>query len=339
MFKIAVFDVDADEQTILANAFDKAKRFDVVYYSKPLDRRVSSILQEIEGIAIFVRPAVTPQILDFLPKLKIISTMSTGFDHIDLDACRSRNITVCNVPFYGDNTVAEYAFGLMLALVRKLKPTFDRAERGVFSRAGLMGQDLKGKTLGLIGVGRIGSHMARFGWAFEMKVIAHDRRISPDLVQKYGVTFFDLESVLQEADIVSLHVPYNPSTHHLINEERLSLFKPTAFLVNTSRGKVVDTKAVSIALSQGRIAGAALDTFEGEEIWFEEDFIKRDDLSAAAFKEALESFSIMRSEAAILTPHNAFNTQEALERILLTTVDNFNAYVKGQPQNEVTLQI
>jgi D-lactate dehydrogenase len=242
MFKIAVFDVDADEQTTLANAFDKEKIFDVVYYPKPLDRELSAKLPEIEGIAIFLRPVITSEILDLLPRLKIICTMSTGFDHIDLDACRYHKIAVCNVPSYGDNTVAEYAFGLMLALMRKLKPTFDRAERGVFSRTGLMGRDLKGKTLGLIGVGRIGSHMARFGWAFEMNVLAHDRRMSTDLVKKYGVTFLDLESVLREADIVSLHVPYNPSTHHLINEERLRLFKPTAYLINTSRGKVVDTK-------------------------------------------------------------------------------------------------
>jgi D-lactate dehydrogenase len=231
--------------------------------------------------------------------------------------------------------VAEYAFGLIIALARKLKPTFERVERGFFSRTGLKGMDLKGKTLGLVGTGRIGCHMARLGWAFGMKVIAHDLRSNATLVEKFGVTFLGLNEVLQQADIISLHVPYLPSTHHLINAERLRLLKPTVLLVNTARGKVVDTKAVSVALREGRLGGVALDTFEGEEIWIEEEFLKRDDLAAITLKEAMESFSIMRSERAILTPHNAFNTREALERILVTSAENLKAYFSSNPQNVV----
>jgi D-lactate dehydrogenase len=198
-----------------------------------------------------------------------------------------------------------------------------------------MGMDIKGKTLGLVGIGRIGSHMARLGWAFGMKVIAYDVRSDVALKKKYGVQFMSLEEVLEHADVVSLHVPYLPSTHHLINAERLHLLKPTALLINTSRGKVVDTKAVAAALREDRLGGVALDTFEGEDIWIEEEFLKHNDLPAITLREAMESFSIMRSERAILTPHNAFNTKEALERILITSAENLKAYFGGHPQNVV----
>ena len=337
MTKLAFFNVDEKEQAVLLKAFEGEKAFELSFRQKPLDVHTATIAKDADGMGIFIQSQVTQEVLDLLPQLRIIATMSTGFDHIDLEACKSRNITVCNVPAYGDNTVAEYAFGLIIALARKLKPTFERVERGFFSRTGLKGMDLKGKTLGLVGTGRIGCYMARLGWAFGMEVIAHDLRSNVTLVEKFGVTFLSLDEVLQQADIISLHVPYLPSTHHLINAERLRLLKPTALLVNTARGKVVDTKAVSVALREGRLGGVALDTFEGEEIWIEEEFLKRDDLAAITLKEAMESFSIMRSERAILTPHNAFNTREALERILVTSAENLKAYFSGSLQNVVSV--
>ncbi len=141
------------------------------------------------------------------------------------------------------------------------------------------------------------------------------------------MTFLSLEDVLRQSDVVSLHVPYTKSTHHLIDAERLALFKHTAFLINTSRGRVVDTKAVSDALRDGRLGGVALDTFEGEQVWIEEEFLKRDDVAAIVLREAMESFSILHSDRAILTPHNAYNTAEALGRILTTSADNIRAFL------------
>ncbi len=335
MTKLTFFNVDEKEQAVLLNAFDGEKTFELSFRQESLNVHTGTIAKDAEGIGIFIQSQITQEVLDLLPQLRIVATMSTGFDHIDQEACKARNITVCNVPAYGDNTVAEYAFGLIIALARKLKPTFERVERGFFSRTGLMGMDIKGKTLGLVGTGRIGSHMARLGWAFGMKVIACDVKPNATLAEKFEVTFLSLEEVLQQADVISLHVPYLPSTHHLINAERLRLIRPTAILVNTARGKVVDTKAVSVALREGRLGGVALDTFEGEEVWIEEEFLKRDDLAAITLREAMESFSIMRSERAILTPHNAFNTREALERILITSAQNVKAYFSGSPENVV----
>jgi len=336
MTELAIFDVDKKEIDVLSKALEGTGQ-ELRFYQRQLDMNSVYNNENIEGIAMFIRPQITSILLDQLPRLRIISTMSTGYDHIDLQACKVRNVTVCNAPNYADNTVAEYAFGLIVSLLRKFKPTFDRIGRGIFSRTGLVGADIKGKTLGLVGTGRIGSNMARLGCAYGMKVIAHDPNPKTDLLEGCSVEFKSMEIVLSEADVISLHVPYNSSTHHMINEEQLRLFKPSAFLINTSRGKVVDTIALSDALRQGRLAGAALDTFEGREmeILVEEEMLRRDDLTAMALRHAWDEFSVMHSERVILTPYNAFNTEEALERILTTTAENFKAYFRGHPQNVV----
>lgn len=335
MTKLVFFDLDEQEQAVIHDTFAREGGYDVAMHSEPLTIQRASAARNADGIGVFVQSRVTREILDQLPNLRIIAAMSTGFDNIDLEACRARNIAVCNVPSYGDNTVAEYAFGLMLALTRKFRPTFRQVEQGEFSREGLRGTDLKGKTLGLIGTGRIGSHLARLAWAAGMTVVAYDPHPKPNLTEQYGVNFLNLEEVLRQSDIVSLHVPYTKSTHHLINAERLALFKHTAFLINTSRGKVVDTMAVSDALRDGRLGGVALDTFEGEQVWIEEEFLKRDDVAAIALREAMESFSILHSDHTILTPHNAYNTVEALGRILTTSIDNIRAFFADNPQNVV----
>jgi len=334
---LAIFDVDDKEINILSKVLE-GTGYELRFYQRQLDGNPLYIDENIEGVAMFIQSRITSKLLDHLPRLKIISTMSTGYDHIDLQACKARNVTVCNAPNYADNTVAEYAFGLIVSLLRKLKPTFNRIDRGIFSRTGLVGTDIKGKTLGLVGLGRIGSHMARLGCAYGMKVIASDPVPRTDLLEGCSVEFANMEIVLSEADVISLHVPYNPSTHHMINEERLRFLKPSAFLINTSRGKVVDTKALSDALREGRLAGAALDTFEGSkmEILIEEEMLRRDDLTDIALRHAADEFAMMQSERVILTPYNAFYTKEALERILITTADNFKAYFSGHPQNVVT---
>lgn len=331
---LVLYDVNQQEQRLLSREFS-GRDFDVRYHEEALDVTNASEAQDADGIGVFIRSHVTAEVLDQLPQVKVVVAMSTGFDHIDLDTCRERNVTVCNVPSYGDNTVAEYAFGLIIALARRFKETFGRVERGYFSRSGLMGMDLRGKTLGLVGTGRIGAHMARLGWAFEMKVIAYDLRPSNFLKEKFGVSFMSLEDLLKQADIVSLHIPYLPSTHHIINAERLRLMKRSALLINTARGRLVDTEALATALREHRLAGVGLDTFEGENIWIEEEFLKHDDLAAIPLREAMENFLIMRSERTILTPHNAFNTNEALERILIITAEDFKAFFDGSPKNIV----
>ncbi|MDD3857502.1 MAG: NAD(P)-dependent oxidoreductase [Methanoculleus sp.] len=335
MTKLVFFGLDEHEQDVIGRAFAGEGGYDLALHTEPLTIENVSLARGAGGIGVFVMSRVTRGVLDRLPDLEVIAAMSTGFDHIDFVACRERNIAVCNVPRYGDTTVAEFAFGLILALARKFRPTFERTDRGDFSRVGLQGMDLAGKTLGLIGTGRIGSHLARIAHAAEMEVIAYDLRPNPALTEEYGVRYMDLDELLRQADIISLHVPYTKATHHLIDAERLRLVKDTALLVNTSRGGVVDTGAVADALREGRLGGVAFDTFEGEEVWIEEEFAGAEEASADELRDALESFGLLHSDKAILTPHNAFNTRGAVDRILDTSIENIRAFFAGNPQNVV----
>lgn len=335
MVKLVFFDLDEREQDVVRDAFAHESGYEIDMHSEPLTSDNASFARDADGIGIFVASHATREALDQMPNLQVVAAMSTGFDNIDVDACRERNIAVCNVPSYGANTVAEYAFGLILALARKFRPMFARTARGDFSRAGLVGMDIAGKTLGLVGTGRIGSHLARIAHGAGMNVVAYDPHPKPDLTRDYNVRYTDLDDIFRQADVISLHVPYMESTRHLVNAERLRLAKDTALLINTSRGGVVDTRAVAVALNEGRIGGVALDTFEGEEVWIEEEFAGMDVPPATELEEALESFSILHSDRAILSPHNAFNTREALERILVTSIENITAFFAGHPQNVV----
>ncbi|HOI57458.1 MULTISPECIES: NAD(P)-dependent oxidoreductase [unclassified Methanoculleus] len=335
MVRLVFFGLDEHEQDVTRRAFAGEGGYDVALYAEPLTIENVSLAHGAEGIGVFVMSRVTREVLDRLPDLKMIAAMSTGFDHIDFVACRERKIAVSNVPRYGDTTVAEFAFGLILALARRFRPTFERTDRGDFSRAGLQGMDLAGKTLGLIGTGRIGSHLARIARAAEMEVIAYDLKPNPALTEEYGVRYVDLDDVLRQADVISLHVPYTKATHHLIDAERLRLVKDTVLLVNTSRGGVVDTGAVADALREGHLGGVAFDTFEGEEVWIQEEFQGAGEASEDDLRDALESFGLLHSDKAILTPHNAFNTREAVDRILDASIENIRAFFAGNPQNVV----
>ncbi|BBL68001.1 NAD(P)-dependent oxidoreductase [Methanoculleus chikugoensis] len=335
MTKLVFFGLDEHEQDVIGRAFAGPSGYDLALHTEPLTIENVSVARDADGIGVFVMSRVTREVLDRLPNLKMVAAMSTGFDHIDSVACRERNIAVSNVPHYGESTVAEFAFGLILALARRFRPTFERTDRGDFSRVGLQGMDLAGKTLGLIGTGRIGSHLARIAHAAGMEVIAYDLRPNPALTEEYGVRYMDLDDVLRQADVISLHVPYTKATHHLIDAGRLRLVKNTVLLVNTSRGGVVDTGAVADALREGRLGGVAFDTFEGEEVWIQEEFQGAGEASEDELRDALESFGLLHSDKAILTPHNAFNTREAVDRILDASIENIRAFFAGNPQNVV----
>lgn len=336
MIKLAIFNVDEKKESMFLNLF-KGSEYELRFFRNQLDQKTAKANNDVEGIAMALRPNLTSKLLTDLPHLRVISTMSTGFHHIDVNACKAHNVTVCNVPDYGVNSVAEFVFGLIVALARKFKPSFERADCGNLSRAGLIGRDIKGKILGILGTGRIGSYMVRLGHAYGMKIIACDLQPNPHLIEKFNVVYNDLETVLSEADIITLHVPYNSSTHHMIDEKRLLMCKPSTFIVNSSPIKVVDTDALLKALKDDRLAGAALDTFEGEEyeILFEEDLMEKGNLTQAAWMHALDEFNIVHSEKVIITPYNSYNTIEALERLLIATAENLKSYFSGHPQNVI----
>jgi D-lactate dehydrogenase len=290
---------------------------------------------DYDAIVVFIWTKVSGAVIDALPNLRLILTMSTGYDHIDLQACRARGITVCNVPHYGENTVAEHTFALILSLSRKLHAAYFQGLRGEYRIRELRGFDLYGKTLGVIGAGNIGLHVIRIARGFGMRVLAYDLRPHPLLAEVLGFAYTDLDTLLAESDIVSLHVPALPQTHHLINRETLCKMKRGALLINTARGSVVDTEALLWALEEGILAGAGLDVIEGEEYITEESALLKMPLAEQTLKQVVQAHLLLRRDDVVFTPHIAFNSHEAVQRILDTTLANLKAFLEGQPQNTV----
>lgn len=290
--------------------------------------------KEAEIISVFVDSQVNAEVLAAFPNIKHIATRSTGFDHIDLKACTERGVSVSTVPAYGEVTVAEYAFALLLTWSRRVYDGVDRVkELGDFSPEGLKGFDLFGKTFGIIGTGRIGKHTAKIAKGFGMNVIAYDVYPNEAAAAELGFKYVSLDEVLKMADVVSLHTPYTKDNHHLIDANKLKLMKPSAVLVNTARGALVDTPALVEALKNKVIAGACLDVLEEEGVLKDEFGYVKGINQEADMKAVLAGHILFDLPNVLVTPHNAFNTQEALERILDTTAENIKNYLAGTPSN------
>jgi D-lactate dehydrogenase len=292
---------------------------------------------DAEVLCVFVDSKISGAELDRFPGVKLIATRSTGFDHIDLAAAKTRGVTVVTVPFYGENTVAEFAFALILSLSRRIPEAQTLVKSGSFSPASLRGFDLAGKTLGVVGCGHIGMHVIRMANGFGMKIIAFDMHPDAETAEKYNVTFVPLADLFATADIISLHVPYNEHTHHLINKENIRSIKKGAYLINTARGAVVDTEALIAALQDGTLAGAGLDVLEEEGDMIDEiELLSNPHPNEDALKIMLENHYLIEHPRVIVTPHLAFNTIEAIERIVDTTVENIKHFAEGTPTNVVS---
>jgi len=331
--RIAIFEIPPNEEAYLRQSALAAH--ELLFHAEPLKRENINLAKGAEALSVFIYSRVGAAELAQMPQLKLIATRSTGFDHIDLKACRERNITVTNVPSYGENTVAEHTFGLILALSRNIHRAYVRTSRGDFSWEGLMGFDLKGKTLGIIGAGHIGLHVIRMAKGFGMNVLAFDVRQDRFLAEVLDFKYVALEKLLAQSDVISLHAPYNAHTHHLINHETLQLVKRGAILINTSRGGLVDTTALVSALDEGTLAGAGLDVLEGEDLIKEEKQLLASQESTEKLRLLLSNHILRHRENVVLTPHSAFNSREALNRILDTTVENIMAFVAAKPINVV----
>ncbi|MFO7534047.1 MAG: hydroxyacid dehydrogenase [Candidatus Limnocylindrales bacterium] len=331
--KISVFEIEGWEKDRFECLGDEHEvRFD----KRVLDGESVSDHADADVISTFIYSDVTPEALDRFDHLGMIATRSTGVDHIDLDWCREHDVVVANVPSYGDNTVAEHVFALLLAVSRHLVEAVDRTRRGDFSQAGLRGFDLQGRTIGIVGTGRIGAHVARIARGFGMEVLAFDRTEDPDLAREIGFEYVPMEELLRRADVVTLHVPGSPQTRHLLAGPEFERMKPGAVLINTSRGSVVESAALLRALGDGTVAAAGLDVVEGEPVIREEAELVRSVFSREHDLEMLLSDHVLlRMRNVIITPHIGFATREAVQRILDTSCQNIQAFARGEMQNVI----
>lgn len=312
----------------------------LAHVERPLDRESAGAHADAEVLSTFIFSRLDREVLERMPALRLIATRSTGFDHIDLEYCATRGIAVANVPSYGENTVAEHVFALLLAISHRLPEAMERAQRGHFSPQGLQGFDLAGKTLGVIGTGRIGQHVIRIARGFQMRVLAHDAHPAPRLTAELGFHYTDLSTLYGEADVISLNVPSLPETRHMLSSRAFAQMKDGVVVINTARGDLIDTRALIQALTSGKVAAAGLDVLPDEPLIREEAelicsiYCEKHDL-----RDLVANHVLLRMKNVVVTPHSAFNTREAVRRIAETTVENIQAFAEGRPQNLVAMSI
>jgi D-lactate dehydrogenase len=330
--KIAFFEVQDWEKPLLSQSFPNHQ---VKLLDEALDEHSAESVKDFDVVSVFIYSALTRDVLLKLDRLRLVATRSTGFDHIDLETCKQRGIAVCNVPTYGEVTVAEHTFALILSLSRMIHDSYERTRRGDFACQGVLGFDLNGKTLGVLGTGRIGRKVIEIAKGFEMTIIAYDKFPNQAAAQKLGFTYVDADALLKQADVVTLHLPLTDETFHFLNKNNIGALKQGAVVINTARGGLIDTEALTDALIRGHLGGAGLDVLEEETLIREEAQLLLDNVPREKLATMLRAHILLKLPNAIITPHCAFNSKESLQRLLETTVKNIAGFMAGNPQNQV----
>lgn len=309
---------------------------------------------DAEILSTFINSEITPEFLDAHRAVRLVATRSTTWDHIDLPACAQRGVTVCSVPSYGDHTVAEHAFALLLALARRLRPTLEANRNEHVSYEALRGTELRGKTLGIIGAGRVGRALVPIARGFGMNVVVFDPELQEGGAKPLEYEVVSLDELLGRSHVISLHARLTPATYHLLDRSSFAKCRRGVFVINTARGRLIDTEALVEAMDEGIVAGAGIDVLGEEGVFHKRatsiisnhivDRLRnesRDKLispSSARAEHVSKLFlleKLLARSNVVFTPHNAFNTVEAIERINRTTVENIRAFLAGTPINLV----
>ncbi len=297
--------------------------FDLQYFEGHLSAQTKDLVKDHRAICVFVNDQIDKKMVDFLKEkgVGLVALRSAGYNNVDLKAAYEK-IHVVRVPGYSPHAVAEHATGLMLSLNRKIHKAYYRTRDNNFSINGLLGFDMHGKTLGVVGTGKIGKCLIAIAQGFGMNILAYDKKENEEFAAKQNISYVDLPDLLKQSDIVSLHCPLNQETYHLIDEEKISQMKKGVILINTGRGKLIKTEALIQGLKSGQIGSAGLDVYEEESEYFFEDFSNsmiRDDLLAR----------LLTFPNVLVTSHQGFFTREALQNIAYTTLGNIKEYFQG----------
>lgn len=313
MPKIVFLEVDSEDQLLVKKHIPDAEVFEEILSGSALVNACA----DAEAVSCFINTKFSKEVVDKLPNLKLLCTRSVGYDHIDVAACRERGIIVCNVPDYGSHVIAEHVFALLLSTLRHIKEGEERVEGGTFDYHGLRGMALRGKTIGIIGTGKIGRRAAEIAHGFGMKILAVDQCRTIDLIETLGVRYVSMEEALAQSDIITLHIPGNAETEHLINEAAFNRMKQGAVLVNTARGSLIDSNALLSALESGKVSYALLDVLEHEQN-FEEN------------KKLIEHPRV------VATPHIAFYADDSMRNMYLDSFKSIDEWLSGkQPEHTV----
>jgi D-lactate dehydrogenase len=345
--KIHFVETEPSEQEFFTDAF--ADR-EVSFVSK-----LEDVEADAEIVSVFINSRVGSEFLDAHPRLKLLTTRSTSTDHLDLTALQARGVTVSRVLHYGETTVAEHTFALILALSRRLREVMNLAQsKRAFSYDATRGFDLCGKTLGIVGMGAVGQRVAEIAHGFQMKVIAYDVEKPVDLPRKLDFEFVGFADLLARSDIITLHTTLSAENYHLLNRETFAKCKRGVLIINTARGALIETEALREALDSGQVGGAGLDVLQDERVLrdtasniiakdivehLRSDALAQEALDAERVRELEELMlgdAVLKRMNVVFTPHLAFNSIEAVARRNAVTVENIQAFLKGKAIECVT---
>lgn len=336
MTKVVFFDVEDYEKDFLQKKCDNKYTYYLISNQLNDISKLNEDIKDADIISCFTTSRVSGDILKNFHKLKLIALRSVGFNHIDLDYCKKHNITVVNTPNYGNKSVAEFAFGLMLDVCRKISKAYIDFRDMNINPLRTIGTELGDKTVGIIGLGSIGAEFARIAYGFDMKILGYDIKQQEELTKKYQVQYTDFNTLLENSDFISLHSPLTKDNFHMFSEESFKKMKPSSILINTARGELIDTQALYNALVNKNIAGAGLDVLESEETISDTEYLSDISmLNSEKLKDTVLNTRLFQMDNVIITPHIAYNTKEAINRILSTTIENITSYLSGKIQNKV----
>lgn len=330
---------DEEKKFFEENNFDN---FNIIFYKECLNEDfVKTLPQDVKDgaaiISVFINSEVTEDVINAFKNLRIISTRSTGYDHINTRVAQQQNIAVVNVENYGETSVAQFTMGLILALVRKILPAAMYIKKHQEGERHFTGRDISKLTLGIIGTGAIGAAVCRVAKCFNMNVIAYDLQERKELIDEINIRYMPLDELLREADIVSLHIPYTGDNYHMISNEQFEMMKDGAFFINTSRGEIIDLPALFEFIENKKLGGAALDVLTCESINFgcqnlaqKLSSVPMDCLNEAIYVEKLSKF-----DNVIITPHIAYSTQDSIDYILSITMNALMDVIHGGKSHRV----
>lgn len=330
MIKLAVYDTKPYDRQYLTEALDP-DRIDLQFHDFRLNPDTARLAKGAKAVCAFVNDQLDRACLEVLAELgvKLVALRCAGFNNLDVKAAGELEIDVVRVPSYSPHSVAEHAVGLFLTLNRKIHRSYNRVREQNFSLGGLVGFNIHGKTIGIVGTGKIGQITAQIFQGFGAKVLVQDPYPDNDWADEHGISYVDFETLLKSSEIVSLHAPLMPETLHMLNGETIATMRPGVFIINTSRGKLIDTSALIAALKSGHVGGVALDVYEEEEgIFFE-------DLSGLVLADD-ELARLLTFPNVLITAHQAFLTDEALTEIARVTIENVLNLDAGSPYIEGT---
>ena len=322
--KVAFFDVHSFEKGFFEA--ENASDHELFFIDAQLSVKTAPLALGYPVICPFVNDQINAPVLDVLAPagLRLVAMRSAGYNNVDVQACARHNVRVMRVPAYSPYAVAEHALALILALNRKIHRAYARVREMNFSLDGLVGFDLHGKTIGVLGTGKIGSIFCQMMSGFGMRILAFDPLPNQELVDRYGVRYTGRDDLFRKSDIISLQLPLTEQTRYIINAKAISLMKPGVLIVNTGRGGLIDTRALVHGLKHKLIGGAGLDVYEEEEGIFFKDHSEsgvNDDVLAR----------LLTFPNVLITAHQAFLTREALQNIASTTIQNISDFEAGRP--------